>query len=103
MRSLRKQKLRVFLDLDDGSTWERVGVVVEGRWVPPGLSLGSSLDVTGRLEPSPRNPARLELHPTAPIALIGPCDQTRYPLPGTNTYHPDTIRLYPHLRFKNTQ
>jgi len=100
VRSVRKLKKNLFLDIGDGSTFGRVPVVLETKNKPVDLSLHSCVDMTGILVEHIKNPAILELHPTEPIHVVGPCDQQKYPLAGTAPYTWDYVRQYPHLRFK---
>jgi len=95
--------MNVFVDLDDGSTWNRIPIVIKASEKPPDLTLYSSIDVTGVLVPTPRNSALLELHPTSPVTVVGTCDQKQYPLCGKIRYDRDQIRQFPHLRFKNSK
>lgn len=95
--------MNVFLDLDDGSTWNRIPVVIHAKEKPPGLTLYSSIDVTGTLVPTPRNSSLLEIHPTSPVTVLGSCDQKEYPLGGKIRYDRDQLRQHPHLRFKNSK
>ncbi|ODM92201.1 putative asparagine--tRNA ligase, mitochondrial [Orchesella cincta] len=103
VRSFRKLKENLFLDVSDGSSEHRVPVVTQVSSMPKGIQMHTSVDVTGVLQPSPKNPAILEIHPNEPIKLVGSCDQQTYPFGGKIRYTQDYIRQFIHLRPKTNK
>lgn len=63
----------------------------------------ASVDITGVLNPSPKNSSVIELHPNAPVDVVGPCDQQTYPFGGKIRYEDEYIRQFLHLRSKTNR
>lgn len=95
-------KENVFFDISDGSSEHRIAVVASTSNTPKGVNMHTSVDVTGVIQRSPKNPSLLEVH-SSNVKLVGACDQKTYPLGGKIRYTPDHIRQYVHLRPKTNK
>ena len=100
VRTVRDQKTFTFIEVNDGSTLGNLQVVVDGT--VPNLATGASLIVHGHLVESPGKNQAVELR-ASDVQLIGPCDQTKYPLQ-KKRHSFEYLRTIAHLRPRtNTQ
>lgn len=102
IRTVRRQKTRAFLEINDGSTLAGIQAVVELDGDTPltdrleSLHTGCSVALTGVLKLSPAREQPLELK-VREIELLGPCDPTAYPL--QKKHHSlEFLRTIGHLR-----
>lgn len=94
VRSVRRQKACSFFMLNDGSCLSGIQVVSD-KELPSALTLGSSVEVWGRLVESPGKGQNLELQ-ASKILLIGTCSED-YPLQKKRHSFP-FLREIAHLR-----
>lgn len=77
-RSLRKQKLYSFLELNDGSCSENLQVVLNTKDIEnAGIIAGTSVSVEGMLVKSPKNGQPTELVASS-LKVIGKCESDVY-------------------------
>lgn len=90
-------KENLFLDVCDGSSAERLQVVVAKSDKLQKLTYGSSVQLEGDLGLAPNN--RLELKATH-VKIIGTCDVLKdvYPFAPRKSYDADYVREFLHLR-----
>lgn len=97
---MRKMKENIFLDLDDGSTYHRIQVVIPKNKIPVSLTYGCSFEAEGILVKSPSD--KLELVAES-IKIFGPCVvQDGYPFAPRKSYHPDYVRQNLHMRSRTS-
>lgn len=93
---MRKMKENIFIDLDDGSTYHRLQVVIPKDKVPPTMTYGCSFEAEGKLVKNSSN--KLELAAEC-INVYGPCVvQDGYPFAPRKNYHADYVRQHLHMR-----
>ncbi|CAG9820136.1 unnamed protein product [Phaedon cochleariae] len=98
VKSLRKQKERVFLDLSDGSTWKKLQIVLPHNKSCEKLTTGASVNISGIVKSSPNG--QIELNATE-LEVYGECViADGYPFAPRKQYSQEYIRQYPHLRFR---
>ncbi|VEN50308.1 unnamed protein product [Callosobruchus maculatus] len=96
IKSQRKQKENIFLDLSDGSTDKKLQVVLTKSLWKEGITPGASIYVSGILSQSPRG--QLEVH-AEDVGVYGECTVTDgYPFAPRKHYPPEYIRQYLHFR-----
>lgn len=96
IKSLRKQKDNVFIDLSDGSSEKKIQIVLPLALVEQHLSTGASVNVVGTLTLSPKG--QLELH-ASKLDIYGECVITNgYPFAPRKTYSSEYIRQFLHFR-----
>jgi asparaginyl-tRNA synthetase len=97
VKSSRKMKDLIFVDVNDGSGPEKLQVVIQREMKPDNLSFGASVEATGRLTKNPNNQAELQAEE---FILVGECDSTsgKYPFAAKKCYPDDYVRKYLHLR-----
>ncbi|RKP23326.1 asparaginyl-tRNA synthetase [Syncephalis pseudoplumigaleata] len=94
IRSVRVQKNRTFIDINDGTTTQGIQVVAEQS--VPKLAAGCAVQVDGQLVDSPGDEQPLELR-AQHINIVGECDAEVYPLQKKrHTF--EFLRDWPHLR-----
>ncbi|XP_054722265.1 probable asparagine--tRNA ligase, mitochondrial [Uloborus diversus] len=94
VRALRKHKEIYFIDLVDGSSAERLQVLIAADKQCP--SYGSSIQVEGSLVNSSHKGQTVEFH-AASWKEIGGC-HSDYPFAYGQKYSPEYVRQYLHLR-----
>lgn len=93
---MRKMKENIFIDLDDGSTYRRLQIVIPKDKVPPTMTYGCSFEAEGILVKNPNNTFELVAES---INVYGPCVvQDGYPFAPRKTYHADYVRQHLHMR-----
>ncbi|XP_023013966.2 asparagine--tRNA ligase, mitochondrial [Leptinotarsa decemlineata] len=96
VKSLRKQKENVFIDLNDGSTGQKLQVIIPQNLFPKNVSPGASISASGLLKSSPKG--QIELNANE-IKIYGECViADGYPFSPKKWYAPEYIRQYLHLR-----
>ncbi|KAJ8927135.1 hypothetical protein NQ314_020408 [Rhamnusium bicolor] len=95
VKSLRKQKENVFVDISDGSTGKKLQVLVPQKLFPAGITAGASITAEGILSLSPRGQIELSAEN---IKIVGKCVLDSYPFAPRKQYQPEYIRQYLHLR-----
>jgi len=96
VRAMRKMKENIFVDLDDGSTYHRLQVVIPKNKVPTSLTYGCSLKAEGTIVKNLFN--KLELVAES-VNVYGPCIvHDGFPFAPRKTYHPDYVRQHLHMR-----
>lgn len=96
IRSLRKQKSVIFLDVSDGSTVNKLQIVLPSTLLKDQISPGASVNVSGTLGASPTGQVELC---ASDIELYGQCViSDGYPLSPKKHYTPEYIRQYLHFR-----
>mmetsp|Transcript_18447 Transcript_18447/g.29743 ORF Transcript_18447/g.29743 Transcript_18447/m.29743 type:complete len:486 (-) Transcript_18447:35-1492(-) len=94
VKSVRKQKKVSFVEVSDGSSWNTVQVVVPSSDLPVNIATGASVDVSGKLQRSPRGQIEIS---DAVVEVVGACDAPNYPL--QKKYHSvEFMRDVMHLR-----
>lgn len=96
----RKMKSRTFIDLNDGSTFKLLQVVVPNDIVPEKLSNGASIEATGMLKLHKNG--QIELHPES-IQVLGDCDYSDgFPFFSKVKYDHDELRESLHFRLRKS-
>lgn len=96
VKSLRKMKQNIFLDISDGSSDHKLQVTFPSENKPKNLTTGASIKVKGCLTRSPKD--QLELTADE-ITVVGSCViADGYPFAPRKSYPPEYIREYLHLR-----
>ncbi|XP_022122507.2 probable asparagine--tRNA ligase, mitochondrial [Pieris rapae] len=96
VKSLRVQKDLVFADVSDGSTANKLQVLIPKNLKTNDLTYGSAVHITGKLEKSPRG--QLELRANH-VKVYGTCVVLEgYPFNPRTAHPPEYIRNYLHLR-----
>lgn len=102
VRTLREQKTFCFLEINDGSTFSNLQVIVEDMASVATLSTGASVAVTGTLVESPGQKQKWELK-AEKIEIFGTCPAEEYPLQ-KKRHSFEFLRSIAHLRPRtNTQ
>ncbi len=107
VRTVRAQKNFSFIELNDGSTFSNLQVILEASTpgyeeLLPQLSTGASIAVTGELAPSPGQKQKWELK-ASQVELFGTCLAEDYPLQ-KKRHSFEFLRTIAHLRPRtNTQ
>ena len=78
IRTFRAQKAWNFIEINDGSTFNSLQVVVPSELKSAGLGTGAAVEIEGELVPHPKHEGEVELHATS-VKVIGECDSD-YPL-----------------------
>lgn len=95
VKSVRKMKDNIFLDVNDGSCGQNLQLVVS-KLVARDTAYGSSVDATGTLGRTPKNQLELKVDT---LKELGPCPLAEgYPFYPKKTYPPDYVRNHLHLR-----
>nr|XP_018901736.1 PREDICTED: probable asparagine--tRNA ligase, mitochondrial isoform X1 [Bemisia tabaci] len=96
VKSVRKMKGMIFLDVNDGSTCHKLQIVASKTTVPKNLSYGCSIVACGPVILNPQN--QLELR-AEELSVVGSCDLTNgYPFLPRKSYDAEYVRQYLHLR-----
>lgn len=98
IRTIRRQKKHTFAKLGDGSTTSELQVLLSSSQAE-GLSTGTSVEISGTLQPSPQGLQQShELHADE-VTVIGSTESETYPI--QKKYHtPEFLRTIPHLRLR---
>lgn len=101
VKTVRNQKNLTFIEVNDGSSFANLQVVVESGTkgldaALPSISTGASLSVTGVIAESPGKNQQVELHANA-IIVLGKADQESYPLQ-KKRHSFEFLRTVAHLR-----
>ncbi|WOO76735.1 putative asparagine--tRNA ligase, mitochondrial [Vanrija pseudolonga] len=99
VRSVRAHKNVAFAEVDDGSG-DSVQAVLKGR-TAEGITLGSSVRLSGTLSPSRGRGQALELQ-VSDARVLGPSDPDAYPIQKKALPAP-LLREHAHMRFRTTQ
>ncbi|XP_058825575.1 probable asparagine--tRNA ligase, mitochondrial [Topomyia yanbarensis] len=95
IKSIRRMKDNIFLDMNDGSCSTNIQLVV-GKSQLQDVAYGSSVDVCGILARTARNQLELKVDK---LQELGNCPLSEgYPFYPKKSYPPDYIRNYLHLR-----
>jgi asparaginyl-tRNA synthetase len=101
IKTVRAQKNCIFVEVNDGSTFLNLQVVVDSK-VPDfeklstKLATGASIAATGAIVESPGESQHVEMHPTN-VHVIGLADPTSYPLQ-KKRHSFEFLRTIAHLR-----
>lgn len=101
IKTTRSQKNFIFVELNDGSTFLNLQVLIEPS-VPDyeklvtRLATGVSLSVTGKIVESPGEKQSIEMHPSE-VRILGGADQESYPLQ-KKRHSFEFLRTIAHLR-----
>src|SRR5438105_3648039 len=101
IKTVRNQKNFVFVELNDGSTFLNLQIIVEPT-VPnfdkllAKLTTGASLSVTGPIVESPGQNQLIEMHPKE-VSILGSADAENYPLQ-KKRHSFEFLRTIAHLR-----
>jgi asparaginyl-tRNA synthetase len=102
VRTKRDMKNLVFIEVNDGSCLSNIQCTFDGVPVPPELATGSSVEISGRLVPSPAQGQAVEIAASS-ITLVGdaPAEEKNgvapYPLQ-KKRHSLEFLREMPHLR-----
>lgn len=101
VRTVRDQKAFTFIEINDGSTFSNLQIVLDGS-ASHDLTTGASIRAEGTLVESPGKNQAVELK-ASKVEVLGPCDPTTYPLQKKrHTF--EYLRTIAHLRPRtNTQ
>ncbi|KAK3851596.1 hypothetical protein Pcinc_041771 [Petrolisthes cinctipes] len=97
VKGMRRQKERTFLDIDDGSCYKKLQVVLNSDQRPATLGYHSAVSATGILQPSTHPSQEVELL-AEEIEVVDVGMQGDYPFKARQTHPPDYTRRFPHLR-----
>ncbi|CAH1140392.1 unnamed protein product [Phyllotreta striolata] len=96
IRSLRKQKENVFIDISDGSTNQKLQIIVGSKLVPKNLTTGASISTSGVVQLSPKGQKEINAQE---ISIYGDCIVTDgYPFAPRKEYTSEYIRQHLHFR-----
>lgn len=96
VKSVRKLKDIIFADINDGSSVDRLSVVIPKKIKPSSLTWGSSVEICGTLSSGPKGQFELMADD---INVVGSCVVADgYPFQPRKSYPPDYIRQHLHLR-----
>ncbi len=101
VKTLRHQKNLVFVELNDGSIFSNLQIVIEPQvagydTLITRIATGASLSVTGTLAESPGQNQKLEMHATE-VTVLGAADPENYPLQ-KKRHSFEFLRTIAHLR-----
>nr|XP_020470456.1 probable asparagine--tRNA ligase, mitochondrial [Monopterus albus] len=97
VRSIRHQKVNLFLHVNDGSSLQSLQIVAASHLNDPLLTFGSAVEVTGVLKESPHRKQPVELEADE-IHVIGECNPVDFPFKIKERHSLEYIRQLPHLR-----
>lgn len=93
-------KSRTFIDLNDGSTFKLLQVVIPNDSLPEKLNNGCSVEATGMLKMHKNG--QIELHPES-IRVLGGCNNSDgFPFSTKVKYDQDELREYLHFRLRKS-
>ncbi|KAF4528264.1 hypothetical protein B566_EDAN014154 [Ephemera danica] len=97
VKSTRKMKDLIFIDIDDGSCASKLQIVIPKHMKQSHLTFGSSVEAEGKLKLNPTN-NQLEILADC-LNVVGTCDPTSgYPFAARKSYPDDYIRQFLHFR-----
>lgn len=101
IKTVRTQKNFVFVELNDGSTFLNLQIVVEPtvagfEKLVPRLTTGAAISVTGPIVESPAAGQPVEMHPTE-VIMLGAANPDQYPLQ-KKRHSFEFLRTIAHLR-----
>jgi len=96
---VRKQTLNTFVDLNDGSTAERLQVVALTATVDKDVNFHSAVEVSGVLEASTHPGQQVELVADS-VRCIRTCDLQHYPIQPRRRVSQDLVRQFPMYKAK---
>jgi len=99
VKSARKQKLNTFLDLNDGTTSEKLQVVAPSNIIPNDLSFHSAAVVEGELKKSSHPAQEFELIATS-VKCQQTCQVEKYPIQPRKHFTQDFLRKFPSFKAK---
>ncbi len=94
VRTVRTQKTFTFIEVNDGSTLSNLQVIADT--LPPHVTTGASLAVTGKVVKSPGGKQNVEIH-ASEIEVVGRCDAETFPLQ-KKRHSLEFLRSIAHLR-----
>ncbi|XP_063615196.1 asparaginyl-tRNA synthetase-like [Penaeus indicus] len=97
VKGIRKQKELSFIDIDDGSSIQKLQIVVPTEKIPPGVGYHTSVSALGTLQASQHKGQSVELI-TEVIELIGGPQIENYPFKARKRHPQDYVRQFLHLR-----
>ncbi|KAJ8922705.1 hypothetical protein NQ315_007739 [Exocentrus adspersus] len=93
VKSVRKHKENVFIDVNDGSTEQKLQVLVPHQYFPSDLSAGSSIRVDGVVTLSPKGQIELSAEN---VRVVGSCSVSEgYPIAPKKTVCPRVYKAVP--------
>lgn len=96
VKSLRKMKQNIFIDLSDGSCDHKLQIIIPSAIKPDDLTTGASVQAKGCLNTTPKG--QLELN-AENLTVTGQCVVSDgYPFAPRKTYPPEYVREYLHFR-----
>ncbi|XP_041969985.1 probable asparagine--tRNA ligase, mitochondrial [Aricia agestis] len=96
VKNLRVQKEHIFADVYDGSSAEKLQIIIPKALKTDTLTYGSSVNITGKITKSPRG--QLELT-AEDVKVIGQCIvMDGYPFNPRTAHPPEYVRQFLHLR-----
>ncbi|KAG5868850.1 hypothetical protein JTB14_031090 [Gonioctena quinquepunctata] len=96
IKSLRKQKENVFIDLHDGSTAKKLQIILSQDISPDNLSTGASISAKGKVKVSPKGQVELSAEE---LTILGECIVADgYPFAPRKQYSAEYTRQYLHFR-----
>ena len=101
VKTFRSQKNLVFVEVNDGSVFSNLQVIIEPtisqfEKVVASIATGASIAVTGTLVESPGQNQKIEMHATE-VAILGSADPENYPLQ-KKRHSFEFLRTIAHLR-----
>lgn len=97
VKGIRKQKELSFIDINDGSSSQKLQIVVPTEKIPPGVGYHTSVSALGTLQASQHKGQSVELI-TEVIELIGGPQIENYPFKARKRHPQDYVRQFLHLR-----
>ncbi|XP_045625992.2 asparaginyl-tRNA synthetase isoform X1 [Procambarus clarkii] len=97
VKGIRRQKERIFVDVDDGSCSQKLQVVLPSGKRSVNLGFHASVSATGILHSSSHKGQDVEMV-TDEIQVIGGAVQEEYPFKSRQLHPPEYVRKFPHLR-----
>ena len=111
IRSFRDQKAIKFLHVNDGTDPRHLQLVVlrenltnkqdYDRLEATALSFNTSIEASGRLQPSSNKQQKVELH-VSELRVVNPCNPGEYPFQAKKEYSLEQLRQHLHLRSHTT-
>ncbi|KAM3958340.1 LOW QUALITY PROTEIN: asparagine--tRNA ligase, mitochondrial [Aphomia sociella] len=96
VKNLRVQKELIFADVSDGSSAQKLQIIIPKKLKTDALTYGSSVHITGKLSKSPRGQIELVADD---VKVLGSCVVLDgYPFNPRTTHPPEYVRQYIHLR-----
>ncbi|XP_013785572.1 probable asparagine--tRNA ligase, mitochondrial [Limulus polyphemus] len=99
IRAVRKHKEIIFLDIDDGSSMERLQVILSpgNKFCATDINYGEAVRIQGILERSTSKGQEIELKAET-LMVLGSCKVEDYPFNPRTKHSVEYVRQYLHLR-----